>query len=145
MTSSTTRLLIQASISPGHVKCFTNDEERAAFYRRASKELGIEPAWGERMEFLQEQKYEDAKNWLQLQSMMIDECLRKQNGTILSYLGTVVTVRDLVAMADAFDGPGSAVNFWGTDSGTLIGEYLLQSTFVIFSRISTSNLPTPVI
>ena len=97
------------------------------------------------MEFLQEQKYEDAKNWLQLQSMMIDECLRKQNGTILSYLGTVVTVRDLVAMADAFDGPGSAVNFWGTDSGTLIGEYLLQSTFVIFSRISTSNLPTPVI
>ncbi|KAI0327953.1 hypothetical protein GY45DRAFT_1327028 [Cubamyces sp. BRFM 1775] len=112
--------------TPGHTKCFAQDEKRAEFYRRASKELGIEPIWGEKMEFLREQTYEDARNWLQLQARMIDECLRKQNNTILSYLGTAATVRDLVAMADAFDGPGSAVNFWGTDSGTLIGEYLLQ-------------------
>ncbi|KAI0333893.1 hypothetical protein GY45DRAFT_1368025 [Cubamyces sp. BRFM 1775] len=109
-----------------NTKCFDTKDERNEFYRGASAVLGIEPAWGDRMEVLHEQTYEDAQNWLRLQSLMVEKCVRKQNTTLLSYMGTAATVRDLVAMAEAFDGPGSLVNFWGMESGARIGQYLLQ-------------------
>ncbi|KAH9893341.1 hypothetical protein C8Q73DRAFT_528560 [Cubamyces lactineus] len=111
---------------PSQVKCFGTADERNEFYRGASAALGIEPPWGNRMEFVREQTYEDAKHWLRLQSMVVEKCVQKQNTTLLSYMGTAATVRDLVAMAEAFDGPGSLVNFWGMESGARVGQYLLQ-------------------
>lgn len=47
---------------------------------------------------------------------------------MLRYMGTAATVRDLVAMADTFDGAGSPINFWGMHHGSLIGSYLVKST-----------------
>ncbi|KAI1785049.1 hypothetical protein LXA43DRAFT_170790 [Ganoderma leucocontextum] len=41
-------------------------------------------------------------------------------------MGTAASARDLVAMADAFDGPGSPINFWGIGHGSLIGSYVLK-------------------
>ncbi|KAI0655670.1 hypothetical protein C8Q70DRAFT_408563 [Cubamyces menziesii] len=114
------------STSSGQVDCFDTVEEKQAFYLRASEELGTEPAWDDQMHFIREQTHEDAKNWLRIQSMVVEECIRKQNTTTLSYMGTAATVRDLVALADFFDGPNSAINFWGLESGALVGQYLLQ-------------------
>ncbi|KAI0334224.1 hypothetical protein GY45DRAFT_1367746 [Cubamyces sp. BRFM 1775] len=111
---------------PGQAKCFDTEEEKKKFYARASEELGFVPAWDNQTGFLREQTYEDAKYWLRLQSMAVAECVQKQNTTMLSYMGTAATVRDLVAMADFFDGPNSAINYWGIRSGTRIGQYLLQ-------------------
>ncbi|KAI0334248.1 hypothetical protein GY45DRAFT_1318725 [Cubamyces sp. BRFM 1775] len=112
--------------SPSRVECFDTKEDKWAFYLRASEELGIEPAWDDQMHFIREQTREDAKNWLHLQSMAVEECIRKQNTTMLTYIGTAAAVRDLVAMADFFDGPSSAINFWGLESGARIGQYLLE-------------------
>ncbi|OCH90222.1 hypothetical protein OBBRIDRAFT_835209 [Obba rivulosa] len=53
------------------------------------------------------------------------QCLR-DIGDLLQYAGTAASVRDLVAMADIIDGPGSPINFWGMSSGSLIGSYLIQ-------------------
>lgn len=120
--------------SPGRNPCFDSNEERDEFYLQASKELGIERApWGDRMEYLQAQTAADAKDWLLLQSKMLERCIARQRATecsdtVLRYVGTAATVRDMVEMADAFDGPESAVHFWGTESGARIGAHLLRST-----------------
>ncbi|KAG8930027.1 hypothetical protein FRC02_004760 [Tulasnella sp. 418] len=44
----------------------------------------------------------------------------------LRYIGTVATARDLVALADAIEGPGSLIRYWGLSHGTLLGSYLLD-------------------
>ncbi|KAI9067458.1 hypothetical protein FKP32DRAFT_261803 [Trametes sanguinea] len=111
---------------PGAFTCFNSFAKKRAFYLETSAELGIEPGWGQRMEFVREQTYEDAQNWLLLQSKMVEHCLKKQDTTKLKYIGTAAAVRDLLALADYFDGPGSKVNYWGLDHGALIGTYLLH-------------------
>ncbi|CDO75956.1 hypothetical protein BN946_scf184888.g6 [Trametes cinnabarina] len=110
---------------PGAFTCFSSLVKKHAFYLEASAELGIEPAWDEGLNFLHEQTYEDAQNWLLLQSKMVERCLKEQDTTGLQYIGTSAVVRDLVSLADYFDGPGSPVNFWGAGDAALIGTYLL--------------------
>ena len=45
----------------------------------------------------------------------------------LKYMGTPATVRDLVALADYLQGPGTPINFMGISHGSLIGSYLINS------------------
>ena len=56
-------------------------------------------------------------------------CLER-NGDMLKYVGTAATVRDMVAMADAFDGPGSPVNYYGISYGTVVGVWLMNSEYM---------------
>ena len=51
----------------------------------------------------------------------------ERNGDILKYLGTSATVRDMVALADALDGPGAPVNYYGISYGTFLGNVFLNS------------------
>lgn len=39
-------------------------------------------------------------------------CLQN-NGANLTYIGTVATVRDMVALAEAIDGQDKLINYWG--------------------------------
>ncbi|KAG8956955.1 hypothetical protein FRC03_010663 [Tulasnella sp. 419] len=55
----------------------------------------------------------------------VQKCVDK-NGDNLKYVGTVATVRDLVALADAIEGPGRPIRYWGLSYGTIIGSYLLD-------------------
>ncbi len=66
---------------------------------------------------LMQQKYEELGK----------RCLENPSGKYMPYLGTPGTVRDLMAMADALDGPGSPVNFFGLSYGTVIGTFLVNS------------------
>ncbi|KAF8307596.1 hypothetical protein DL93DRAFT_2171613 [Clavulina sp. PMI_390] len=52
-------------------------------------------------------------------------CLSK-NGDNLKYVGTVATVKDILAMADALVGVGSKVDYYGISYGTIVGSYLLN-------------------
>lgn len=54
-------------------------------------------------------------------------CLRHPSGKFLRYVGTAATARDIVALADALDGPGRPVNFVGTSYGSLLGMWLINS------------------
>ncbi|KAG8915909.1 hypothetical protein FRC02_004318 [Tulasnella sp. 418] len=58
-------------------------------------------------------------------STMYRACVASE-GDNLRYVGTVANARDLISMADAIDGPGSPVNYWGMSAGTMIGTYFLN-------------------
>ena len=55
------------------------------------------------------------------------KCLNGPSGKYLKYVGAAATVRDLVALADALDGPGEPVNYVGLSYGTLLGSWLVNS------------------
>ena len=61
-----------------------------------------------------------------VQEKIVEHCLAQTDSSLLPYVGTAATTRDLAAMADAFDGAGSPINFWGMGLGSLIGSYLLE-------------------
>ena len=54
-------------------------------------------------------------------------CLKAETGQYLPYVGTAATVRDLVAIAEYFDGKGCDINYYGLSYGTTIGNYLINS------------------
>lgn len=54
-------------------------------------------------------------------------CMNHSDGSILQYIGTAATVRDMVAMAHALDGPGGLINYWGQSYGTLLGAWFIGS------------------
>lgn len=77
-----------------------------------------------------QQGIEEVRKWHFGQSKLVEHCLTQPGADMLAHVGTAATTRDLLAMADAFDGPGSPVNFWGMSYGTLVGAHLLQSAYV---------------
>ena len=58
-------------------------------------------------------------------------CLKHETGQYLPYVGTTATVRDLVAIAEFFDGKGCDINYYGLSYGTTIGNYLINSKLFI--------------
>ena len=58
------------------------------------------------------------------------------NGDNLEFVGTAAVVRDIAAMTDAYDGPGSPINYWGFSYGTVIGMYLVNSKSLVWESIS---------
>ena len=58
-------------------------------------------------------------------------CLKHKTGQYLPYVGTTATVRDLVAIAEHFDGKGCDINYYGLSYGTTIGNYLINSKLSI--------------
>ncbi|PIL33664.1 hypothetical protein GSI_04287 [Ganoderma sinense ZZ0214-1] len=111
---------------PGPVTCFTNTTERNEFYDRAAAELGFAAEWDYNLEYRHMQGDKDIEQWYAVQKKVVEHCLGRTDTSMLPYMGTAASARDLAAMADAFDGPGSLINFWGIGHGSLIGSYLLQ-------------------
>lgn len=46
-------------------------------------------------------------------SKLREVCEQIPSGQLMEYVGTVATVRDIVAMHDYFEEEGSDINFWG--------------------------------
>lgn len=111
---------------PGDVFCFDSTEEQFAFFNGTIEMHGIE-MFG---------NFTDPTdlNTLRSQAPVMQEkyttlgekCLARTEGRYLQYVGTAATVRDLVALADTLDGPGSPVNFIGLSYGTIIGSWLVN-------------------
>ncbi|KAI0330979.1 alpha/beta-hydrolase [Cubamyces sp. BRFM 1775] len=55
-----------------------------------------------------------------------ERCLQGPNSTTLQYIGTTATVRDMVALADALQGPDTLIHYWGFSYGTLVGAYFIE-------------------
>nr|VWO96249.1 N/A [Ganoderma boninense] len=54
------------------------------------------------------------------------KCQKHSDGKYLKYIGTAATARDLVALADALDGPGAPINYFGYSYGTILGSWLVN-------------------
>ena len=55
------------------------------------------------------------------------KCQHHSDGKYLKYIGTAATVRDLVALNDALDGPEAPINYYGYSYGTILGSWLVNS------------------
>ena len=113
------------------MNCFPagSKTERNEFYTNAARELGFEPTWNEDVEYSTLPNDDEVSRWYAVQEKLVEYCLSKTNTSMLAYMGTAASARDLVAMADVFDGSGSPVNFWGMHFGSLVGSYLVKSEY----------------
>ena len=120
-------------ISPGQLKCFNDVNEMTTFYAREmaaayESNESFEPSWNDAMQWTRLQNLTDVHAFLQARAQVVSHCLQDEaTRKMMQYVGTAATTRDLVAMADAFDGPGSPVNFWSMYEGSLVGSHLLSS------------------
>ncbi|KAI0760764.1 hypothetical protein C8Q74DRAFT_253767 [Fomes fomentarius] len=57
---------------------------------------------------------------------MVTYCLDKMGPSLFQYVGTAATARDLAAMADVFDGPGSQINLWTQAHGSVVVSNLMK-------------------
>ncbi|KAI0355780.1 alpha/beta-hydrolase [Trametes cingulata] len=55
-----------------------------------------------------------------------ERCLQGPNATTLKCVGTTATVRDMVALADAIQGPESPIKYWGLSYGTVVGAWFIN-------------------
>ena len=72
-------------------------------------------------------------------------CLKHKNGQFLPYVGTTATVRDLVAIAEYFDGKGCDINYYGLGYGTIIGNYLINSKLTVPPVYNPDLQPIPLV
>lgn len=116
-----------ALCSPGDIVCFDNVTDYNTFWNGTIELDGIEytgnftdPA--------------DTKALLAQATVMGRKytelgkrCQQHPTGKYMKYIGTAATVRDMIALADALDGPGSPVNYAGISYGTLLGAWFVNS------------------
>ncbi|KAG8998126.1 hypothetical protein FRB94_007181 [Tulasnella sp. JGI-2019a] len=63
--------------------------------------------------------------WRKVVNTFTDKC-NQQNAAHLTQVGTVATVQDMVAIADAITGPGNLINYYGYSYGTILGAYFIN-------------------
>ena len=118
--------------SPGDVLCFADGNDYTSFWNGTIELEGINMIGN----FTDQQDIDALLSQADAMQQKYDElgvrCQQHSDGQYLRYIGTAATVRDLVAMVDALDGPGAPVNFVGLSYGTIIGSWLLGSECPIY-------------
>lgn len=119
---------------PGEIYCFDSVEEYNSFWNGTIELTGIEetgnftdPADIQALLSQAQITQDKYRAWTQ-------KCLDGPSGKYLQYIGTAATVRDMVSMADAIDGPDTPINFIGISYGTLIGAWFVNSEHQIPSH-----------
>ena len=115
--------------SPGDVFCFDSAAEQDAFFAGTLEDTGIEYAGNFTDPADVAALLARAPSTQQLYEELGRRCEAHASGKYLRYVGSAATARDMAAMADALEGPGSLVNYLGTSYGTLIGSWFVNSEF----------------
>ncbi|KAI0715923.1 hypothetical protein C8T65DRAFT_642909 [Cerioporus squamosus] len=115
---------------PGTLACFEDSFDKSVYYQEmAWRESEAPSDWDEEtLAWTRRQTADDALIFHRVQQRAVIDCVENVQdlgqGDMLRYVGTAATVRDMVAMADAFDGPNAQIRFWGAQPGSLVGSYL---------------------
>ena len=81
------------------------------------------------------QRPEDVTDMLYATEKLVAHCLdASPDRDLFKYIGTAATARDLAALADALDGPGSPINLWAQHHGSVLASHLMQSECRLTSR-----------
>ncbi|OJT07419.1 hypothetical protein TRAPUB_1739 [Trametes pubescens] len=110
---------------PGDVFCFDSVDDYNTFWNGTVELNGIEMTGN----FTDQADIDRLMSQAPLTQTKYEElgqrCMNHSDGSILQYIGTAATVRDMVAMAHALDGPGGLINYWGQSYGTLLGAWFI--------------------
>jgi len=124
--------------SPGLINCFSSLDEYKIFWNGTLVHPRIDIKYGfsdpSDLEYFNSQVNVMDERW----KAFGEVCLKHETGQFLPYVGTTATVRDLVAIAEYFDGKGCDINYYGGSYGTTIGNYLVNSKLFI-SPVSNPN------
>ncbi|KAJ8481327.1 hypothetical protein ONZ51_g6079 [Trametes cubensis] len=127
---------------PGDIQCFSSIEEYNTFWNGTIELTGIEMTGNftdpEDIKALLSQAPIMQKKYEELGK----RCLQQPSGQYLQYVGTAATVRDMVAMADALDGPNAPINYAGISYGTILGSWFINRRVVLDGVINPAFLAT---
>ncbi|OSD00758.1 hypothetical protein PYCCODRAFT_1469191 [Trametes coccinea BRFM310] len=107
---------------PGDIHCFDSVEEYHTFWEGTIELDGIEMTGN----FTDPADIRALLSQAPIMQKRYEElghrCMQHPTGKYLKYLGSAAAVRDMVALADALDGPDAPINYIGISSGTLLGS-----------------------
>ena len=130
--------LLTPPFSPGLINCFHSEDEFANFWNGTLvyPKIDIKTGFVDPLdvEYFNSQVSVMDERW----KAFGEVCLKHETGRYLPYIGTTATVRDLVAIAEYFDGEGCDINYYGVSYGTTIGNYLINSELSIPLLLSSS-------
>ena len=132
-------LLLTPRFSPSTINCFDSMDQYLEFWNGTVVNPQVDIKYGFTdpidLQYFNSQVSVMDERWKALAQI----CLKHETGQYLPYVGTTAAVRDLVAIAEFFDGKGCDINYWGFSYGTVIGIYLVNSTSPI------PRLPTQIL
>ena len=130
--------LLTPGFSPGPINCFNSGEEFFNFWNGSLvyPQIDIKHGFSDPsdLEYFNSQAIAMDARWLKA---LGDFCLKHETGQSLPYVGTAAAVRDLIAIAEYFDGRDCDINYYGVSYGTTIGNYLIDSKLSIPAFQST--------
>ncbi|EIW56311.1 alpha/beta-hydrolase [Trametes versicolor FP-101664 SS1] len=131
--------------TPGEIFCFDSPDEYNTFWNGTIELTGIEMTGN----FSDPEDVQALLAQAPVMQAKYDElarrCLRHPSGKFLRYVGTAATARDIVALADALDGPGRPVNFVGTSYGSLLGMWLINMFPERVGRVIIDGIVNPTL
>ena len=127
-------------VRPGVISCFKTKEEYAAVYNGSLiQDFSVDPTnallHAKDVDAFYARMDETDKRFKQYGDLCI-----KNAGDVLKYVGTVATVRDMVAIADYLEPDSKEINYYGASYGTIIGATFVNSTSSARCKISSLNL-----
>ncbi|RPD63509.1 alpha/beta-hydrolase [Lentinus tigrinus ALCF2SS1-6] len=129
---------------PGEVFCFDSAVEYAMFFNGTIELTGIletgnftNPADVNALLAqapTMQKKYEE----------LGQKCLNSSSGKYLKYVGTPATVRDMVSIANAIEGPDAPINYYGISYGSLVGSYFVNIFPERMGKVVIDGILNPV-
>ncbi|KAI0743630.1 alpha/beta-hydrolase [Daedaleopsis nitida] len=111
---------------PSQTMCFDHSTEFHQLINGTIEDTGIEWAGNFTNSTDIATLYAQALVMEKIYQAIAQACKDAPTGDTLKYIGTASNVRDMVALADTLDGPGSPVNYWGISYGTLLGAWFVN-------------------
>ncbi|CAE6506642.1 unnamed protein product [Rhizoctonia solani] len=105
--------------------CFSSLVEEAAFWNGSFILAGPEVKGNFTSQMVLDDFYAQVNRSDDLLRRIGEQCVT-YSSDIFQYVGTAATVRDMVAMHDALEGPEKPINFWGMSYGTVVGMYFVN-------------------
>jgi len=102
-----------AIYSPPASSCFTTEEEYLTYFNKTAQGATFDYSGNFSDSTEIENYYSLADATEDAYSELKEICDATASGPYFQYVGTVATVRDIVAMTEFFEGVGADVNYWG--------------------------------
>lgn len=141
-SSLRTSPILTPRFRPGLINCFNSLEEWATFWNGTvvQPQIDIKYGFNDTVDY---QYFESQVSVMEERLQAFKQvCLKGPSSQFLPYVGTTATVRDLVAIAEYFDGAGCDINYYGFSYGTTIGNYLINSKLPV-AQLHTRIKPSP--